>query len=132
MSNWPFLEKHRVTEPTVGVPPQYVTNSTWGFCGMFRFRLDGVPLRCVISDGEGWKHVSVSIEGDKRPPKWGIMCQVKDLFWEPNDWVVQFHPAQSDYVNCHPGCLHLFQPLPPTPPLPTPKAILVGPGRKFA
>jgi len=57
----------------------------------------------------GWQHVSVSIEGSSQPPSWSIMSQVKDLFWEPEDCVVQFHPPHSRYVDNHPGCLHLWR-----------------------
>lgn len=126
MSDWKFLELHRVTAENrpANVPPQYATDSRFGFCGMFRFMLEDKPIRCVVSDGEGWKHVSVSIEGDKRPPKWDLMCKVKDLFWEPEDWVMQFHPAQSEYVNMHPGCLHLWEPT--EKEFPKPKSIFVG------
>jgi hypothetical protein len=82
---------------------------------------------CIASDGEGWQHVSVSLVGMKAtPPKWDVMCLVKDLFWEAEDSVIQIHPKVSEYVNFHPGCLHLWrctdgreQPLPPS--------ILVGP-----
>lgn len=124
MSDWKFLEQHRVTKPTPGVMPQYVTDSSWGFCGMFRFVVNNQFVRCVVSDGMGWKHVSVSIEGDKRTPKWETMCAVKDLFFEPEDWVVQFHPAHSEYVNYHPGCLHLWK---SDQPFPVPSSIMVGP-----
>jgi hypothetical protein len=75
-----------------------------------------------------WQHVSVSIEHDKQPPRWKIMCYVKDLFWEPEDWVCQFHPAKSEYVNYNPACLHLWRPL--VEKLPTPLAIMVGPKQK--
>lgn len=124
MSDWNFLEAHRVTKPTGGVMDRYITDASYGFNGMFRFMLDDNPIRCVVSDGEGWKHVSVSIEGDKRCPKWETMCKIKDLFWEPENWVVQFHPAHSEYVNMHPGCLHLWQPIEQV--LPKPKSICVG------
>lgn len=72
-----------------------------------------------------WQHVSVSIEGDKRPPRWSVMCIVKDLFWEPEDCVVQFHPPRSEYVNFHEGCLHLWRPL--VEKMPMPLSIMVGP-----
>jgi hypothetical protein len=37
------------------------------------------------------------------------MCFVKSLFWEPEDVVVQYHPAESKYVNNHNFCLHLWR-----------------------
>lgn len=125
MSDWKYLEGVRVKLP---VPPQihpmYASDSSYGFNGMFRFWLDGKPLRCIASDGEGWQHVSVSVEGDRRVPSWDLMCQVKDLFWNDEDWVVQFHPAKSEYVNNHPGCLHLWKPTGQS--FPTPDSRLVG------
>lgn len=63
-----------------------------------------------------WDHVSVSTE--KRVPSWKEMCWVKDLFFEPEECVVQFHPPKSQYVNNHPNVLHLWRvvgqfPMPP-------------------
>ena len=52
------------------------------------------------------------------------MCFVKDIFWEPDVCVVQFHPARSQYVNNHPYCLHLWHPL--EADLPAPPTIAVG------
>ncbi len=77
----------------------------------------------VASDGMGWEHVSASI--DHRPPFWGEMCQIKDLFWGEDDWVMQFHPARAEYINCHPHCLHLWRPV--DSPIAVPPSILVGP-----
>jgi len=76
-------------------------------------------------DGEGeqgnWEHVSVSLRDDRNKcPRWEAMCFVKDLFWEPDACVVQFHPPSSSYINQHKGCLHLWRskvvtfPMPPT------------------
>lgn len=128
MSDWPFLEKHRVTTPTRSVHPHYVSDSSFGFAGMFRFIVDGKAIRCIASDGMDWQHVSVSIEGDRRTPSWGIMCKVKDLFWDEEEWVAQFHPAHSEYVNFHPGCLHLWRPT--KEKMPTPSSLMVGPKTK--
>lgn len=124
MSDWTFLEKHRVTKAFPGVPPQYATDSTWGFCGMFRFPLQGRYVRCVVSDGAGWQHVSVSIEGDRRTPTWEMMCRIKELFWDDEDVVMQLHPKKSEYVNMHPGCLHLWKPM--NAEIPTPDSLMVG------
>jgi hypothetical protein len=124
MSDWKFLEYHRVTKPREGVDSRYCSTSLDGFNGMFRFMVGNKPIRVIASDGEGWQHVSVSIEGDKRCPSWEVMCEIKDLFWNQEDWVAQFHPAKSQYVNNHPGCLHLWRPTEAV--LPTPKAYMVG------
>lgn len=132
MSDWPFLNKYRVRVATPMIPERYCSDESYGFNGMFRLPREGGTVRCVASDGsemEGpqwkWQHVSVAVEGDRRPPKWALMCWVKDLFWEPEDWVVQFHPAHSEYGNFHPHCLHLWRPL--LAKLPTPLSLMVGP-----
>ncbi len=73
---------------------------------------------CIASDGEGWEHVSVSIPGAERCPKWDEMCAVKEMFWDDDDAVIQFHPPRSDYVNTHRYCLHLWRPIGTAIPLP--------------
>jgi hypothetical protein len=82
--------------------------------------MDGEPW-----DGrlERWEHVSVSLPD--RCPTWEEMARVKALFWEAADCVVQFHPPESEYVNHHPFCLHLWRPI--GEQIKTPPAILVGP-----
>lgn len=72
----------------------------------------GGRLRLLVSDGDGsvpWEHVSVSLED--RCPTWEEMCWVKSLFWEPEECVIQYHPPESEYVNRHPHCLHLWKPV---------------------
>jgi len=64
-------------------------------------------LACIVSEGMGWEHVSVS--KPNRCPTWEEMCFIKDLFWDEDDFVVQMHPPKSDYVNNHPYCLHLWR-----------------------
>ena len=115
------LDKMRVPP---SVDPIWGTTPEAGFNGMFEAIINGLPIRIIASDGLGWKHVSVSIIGSSMTPSWSMMCQVKDLFWEPADWVMQFHPAQSEYVNNHPGCLHLWQPV--GKDFPKPESFLVG------
>lgn len=124
MSDWKFLNKYRVMAPQQPLLDRYISTPENGFNGMFRFRLRGEMVMCVASDGLGWQHVSVTIEHYPKPPRWQTMCEVKDLFWEPQDWVVQFHPAKKDYVNMHPGCLHLWRPTEKT--MPTPDSLMVG------
>ena len=79
----------------------------------------GWSLFMIVSDGPlesggtAWEHVSVHARrGDRqRTPTWKEMCQVKDTWWEPEDVVIQFHPAASEYVNRHHHCLHLWRPV---------------------
>lgn len=85
----------------------------------------GNRLHVISSDGYGWEHVSVSVRGKPRTPTWEEMNFVKDLFWEEEECVFQFHPPRSMYVNCHPYCLHLWKPIGIT--IPVPSTILIGP-----
>ena len=61
----------------------------------------------IASWGGGWEHVSASLR--KRCPTWDEMCMMKDIFWEEEECVVQYHPPRSEYINCHPYCLHLWK-----------------------
>jgi len=124
MSDWKFLSQHRHRGGIAGIMQKYISDDSDGFNGLFRFMCKGILVRCIASDGEGWQHVSVTIEGEKRPPPWDVMCEIKDLFWQDEDVVIQFHPAKSQYINNHSGCLHLWRPT--AEKLPIPPTILVG------
>lgn len=129
MSDWKFLNEGRQKTPSKTVAPQYCTTDADGFMGLFRLTIDGCLVRCVASDGGGWQHVSVSLEYQPNTcPSWKMMCKIKDLFWEDDDVVIQFHPAKKDYVNHHPGCLHLWRSLDEKQPCPP--SIFVGPKPK--
>lgn len=94
-------EKYAVIHPALGAPHG---NNGWyvidGPCGEV--------LRCQASDGLGWEHVSVSRSRFNRVPNWEEMCFVKNLFWDEEDCVVQFHPPKSEYVDNAP-VLHLWR-----------------------
>lgn len=117
----------------VDAPMGYNTSPGSPF-GMFRIpgrAANGRELRVIAVDGQetGWEHVSVSIEGRRdQCPSWPEMCAVKALFWDTNEAVIQFHPPELDYVNFHPGCLHLWKQS--NAEFPIPPAILVGPQSK--
>ena len=70
----------------------------------------------IASANMGWDHVSVSLitVGEtnqlERCPKWNEMCFIKDLFFNEDETVVQYHPAKSDYVNNNSYVLHLWRP----------------------
>lgn len=121
MSDWNFLNRYRLRRG------QFGSDASFGFNGAFRFPVPGEAraVCCIASDGEGWQHVSVSFGSENTHiPPYHVMCAVKNLFWEPEDWVVQFHPAKSEHVNNHPGVLHLWRPL--NEKMPVPPSILVG------
>ena len=88
----------------------------------------GWRLALICSDGGGWEHVSVHAfkdGGRQRTPAWKEMCQVKRLCWDSEDEVVQFHPRESEYVNCHQHMLHLWRPTESV--IQMPPAMMVGP-----
>lgn len=86
--------------------------------GAFKVYVEGKSFFVIASSGGGWEHVSVHPKNQKRCPTWEEMCAVKDMFFEPEEVVVQLHPAHSEYVNNHPYCLHLWRPLEREIPLP--------------
>ena len=87
----------------------------------------------IASTGMDWDHVSVSLcitKNDKeyslpRCPTWEEMCYIKELFFEEEETVLQYHPAKSDYVNCYPYVLHLWRPQ--LEKIPIPDSMMVGP-----
>src|SRR5262245_48751374 len=91
--------------------------------GAFRFN----HLRVIANDAKrdsGWlEHVSVSVVD--RCPTWDEMCKIKNLFWREDEWVVQFHPAISAYINNNPFVLHLWRPTRRAGKIPTPPQNLV-------
>lgn len=125
------LNKSRIRPPAI--PEAYASDDSMGPNGLFAimYRPDkgkqGVLLKVMASEGEPggmipWEHVSISLPD--RTPTWEEMCFVKDLFWDPEETVLQYHPPQSEYVNNHNYCLHLWRPLDVI--IPRPPAIAVG------
>jgi hypothetical protein len=109
-------------------PQEYLTNHPtlglgYGNSGLFTFERDGVSFNIISSDGAGWEHVSVSLN-KKRCPTWDEMCLVKNMFWDEDDCVIQYHPPKSEYVNNYKYCLHLWRPI--GIEMPMPHSLLVG------
>lgn len=128
--------------------PILATSSADGNNGAFHVESPepGWKLALICSDGNdpdvpeafGWEHVSACAYryiGDpvvkwprdvkQRTPTWKEMAYVKRLCWDAEDVVMQLHPRESDYVNCHPNVLHLWRPRHQA--IPTPPSELVGP-----
>jgi hypothetical protein len=109
-----IVEKGRVT-----MGP-YATNKGDLFGLFFLKRISqSKRYKIIVSDGLGWDHVSVTLSNNKIPT-WLEMCWLKSLFFKDDETVIQYHPKQSDYVNAHKGCLHLWRPQQvdiPTPPI---------------
>lgn len=96
----------------------YVPTYDGEFNGTYEIPYKGKTLRIMCGIGEGWDHVSVSLR--HRCPTWNEMTAVKNLFFDPDELVIQFHPPKKDYVNFYKNVLHLWRPwdqvitLPPT------------------
>ena len=71
--------------------------------------VDRVDMSFVASWGGGWDHVSVAPLKKKIVPSWEMMCKVKDIFFKPDEAVIQIHPPKDEYVNNMPNCLHLWR-----------------------
>lgn len=96
-----YPERYRIKQGIMG--------SDFGEEGAFYIGNKGVYLFVIASQSMGWEHVSVSVSGINRCPYWHEMCLIKDLFFDPEDCVIQFHPPKSEYINNHPYCLHLWK-----------------------
>jgi glycosyltransferase involved in cell wall biosynthesis len=79
-------------------------------------------------DSAGWDHVSVSVSDrggiyNCALPTWQEMSMIKDLFWDEEECVIQFHPPKSQYVNNY-NALHLWKPA--QREIPQPPTWLIG------
>ncbi len=110
------IEKYRVRFG------KYGSDATYGNNGAFNVPIGSVTALCVVSDGLGWEHVSVSMS--TRCPTWDEMCFIKDFFWQEEESVVQYHPPRSEYINLCGTCLHLWRPV--GVEIPRPPRDLVG------
>ena len=45
----------------------------------------------------------------ERTPSWDEMCELKEIFFSPDETVVQFHARRAKYINYHQHCLHLWK-----------------------
>lgn len=103
--------------------PTFGSTEKDGNNGWFIIPFESYEFFAIASDGLNWEHVSVSHKTIKRTPSWKEMCFIKDLFWDEDDVVVQYHPRKQDYVNIHKYVLHLWRPI--GIELPTPQTIMV-------
>jgi hypothetical protein len=89
-----------------------------GWNGAFIVPLEGEMWQVLLSDGMGWRHLSITNAQTRELPSWNIMCRVKELFFGDDEWAIQYHPPKADYINDHPFVLHLWQPLNEKLPIP--------------
>jgi hypothetical protein len=133
-TDWTHLERFRIRNTA------FATKTGDPF-GLFVFQKGKAQIRAIVSDGNddieeippdlrAWEHVSVSVKYKNakgkvcdRCPTWEEMHEIKRIFWEDEECVMQLHPPQSSYVNVNSFTLHLWRPTKAT--IPTPPVILV-------
>jgi len=108
------IEKYRIATG------RFASDFSYGNNGAFTIRHKYTVLFVIASDGGGWEHASVHAEKDGKPrtPTWDDMCFIKDLFWDEEELVLQYHPPRSEYINAHENVLHLWKPIGVEIPLP--------------
>lgn len=116
MKNLHELDSYRLKENEVelyGIPGNHEN-------GCFKVFAHGRSFFVIASNDGGWEHVSVSPCNPKRKscPTWEEMCVIKDLFFLPEECVIEYHPPKSQYINDYPYCLHLWRPIHQKIPMP--------------
>lgn len=112
------VEGGRIRHGAYRSDPEDGPNGAFFFQGPCGAMLTVISSNTWDAASAGWEHVSVSCE--RRCPNWIEMSFVKDLFFDDEELVLQFHPKKSQYKNLHPFCLHMWRYVPgeiPTPPL---------------
>jgi hypothetical protein len=109
------FEKYRRLHPLMGASPH---GSLFGYFALNKLQIisSGAGTGTDPNAVEAWEHVSVSSKN--RCPTWHEMKMIKDVFWLPDEMVLQFHPPESVYVNQVATCLHLWK---------SPSAIILPP-----
>lgn len=88
---------------------QIMTTGTDGGAGWI-FKAGKRWASVIWSTGGGWDHVSVSPMNIKQMPSWEDMCRVKDMFFKPEEYCVQYHVPAEDNINVMSNCLHIWRP----------------------
>lgn len=102
------LSKEDVDAALPRVRPYGWRERTFG-PGRHFWRQDGLSVIVtggLHSDGRKWLHFSVA--RPDRLPTWDDLKETKRLFLGPERKAIQVIPKDSQYVNIHPYCLHLF------------------------
>ena len=92
--------------------PQYLYCKPLGIhdilCGKLKLSSGVECSFCAGWNENGMEHVSIELYA-RRLPTWEEMCEVKDIFWNDEEEVVQIHPKKSEYINIT-EALHLWRP----------------------
>lgn len=83
---------------------RHIAGKTYGT----ELTLDGQKGSVIFGIEGKWEHVSFSPYSGKNP-RWNAMCELKDIFFDDEETVVQMHPRKSQYVSIKDNCLHLWR-----------------------
>jgi hypothetical protein len=111
MKNLRTLDRYRIYSP---YHRSFGDESEGAF--VVKSHASGKTLRMLASTGGGWDHVSVSYAN--KIPSWKDMEQVKRMFFEDDEVVMQLHVRPTEHISHHPYTLHLWRPHAATIPLP--------------
>jgi hypothetical protein len=101
------------------MPEKYREAGKEGFNhGLFRIPNGSIRNTIIVtaSDEFEWERVTVSKKYES--PTWDEMCKIKDLFWDVNDYVLQYHPPRRICSNYTSYSLDLWRPIGGDIPLP--------------
>jgi hypothetical protein len=76
------------------------------------YQILGTNIHILVSiddleNGQKWLHVSVS--RTDQIPSWDILVRVKNIFIGLEEEAIMFFPRQSEYVNLHEYCMHMWR-----------------------
>jgi hypothetical protein len=123
MRNLRKLDHYRCMDPWVLKHYGFFGDDT---CGVFMVPspIDAAPMCVIAAVGMGWDHVSVS--RPNRCPNWPEMSYVNRAFFLEDEVAMELHVAESEHINVHEHCLHLWRPIDGRV-IPMPPSIMVGP-----
>ena len=116
MRNLNELNDHRLKTPNVLFHFGSYGDETCG-CFLIPYPRTGVTLAVTASSGDGWDHVSVSLQN--RTPNWHEMQHIHRTFFNDHETAWEYHVKPEDHINVMPNCLHLWRkqgfemPMPP-------------------
>ena len=93
----------------VGIFEVRINNGHFSENCMFQ-KNDGelASIRATAYKEDSWKRVFMYLK--HRCPTWAEMAELSDMFFEPEEIAIQFHPCLKQYVNENSTALHLWEP----------------------
>lgn len=95
------------TNPHLQIKEEHEKDEKWTLFAYLIKPYRPGQAQILFSRAHGWEHASISMK--QRNPTWDEMCLLKDIFWNDEEIVIQYHPPKSQYVNDHLHCLHLWK-----------------------